>query len=59
MKLLEERILRDGKVFPGVVLKVGGVLNQLIDDTLLEQIGTENHAHFKDANITKIMTIEA
>ena len=59
MKLLEERILRDGKVFPGEVLKVGGFLNHLIDDTLLEQIGTEIHALFKDDHVTKIMTIEA
>ena len=35
VKLLEERILRDGKVFPGEVLKVGGFLNHLIDDTLM------------------------
>ena len=59
MKLLEERILRDGKVYPGEVLKVGGFLNHLIDDALLEQIGTEIYALFKDDNVTKIMTIEA
>lgn len=59
MKLLEERILRDGKVFPGEVLKVGGFLNHLIDDSLLEEIGKEIYALFKDDNVTKIMTIEA
>ena len=59
MKLLEERILADGKVFPGEVLKVGGFLNHLIDDSLLEEIGKEIHALFADGNVTKLMTIEA
>lgn len=59
MKLLEERILADGKVFPGEVLKVGGFLNHLIDDGLLEEIGKEIHALFGDDGVTKIMTIEA
>lgn len=59
MKLLEERILRDGKVFPGEVLKVGGFLNHLIDDSLLEEIGKEICALYCHDQITKIMTIEA
>lgn len=59
MKLLEDRILRDGKVYPGEVLKVGGFLNHLIDDSLLEEIGREIHALFAADNVTKIMTIEA
>lgn len=59
MKLLEERILRDGKVYPGEVLKVGGFLNHLIDDALLEEIGKEIYAHFRDKNVTKLITIEA
>ena len=59
MKLLEERILRDGKVYPGEVLKVGGFLNHLIDDGLLEEIGKEIYAHFRDKNVNKLITIEA
>ena len=59
MKLLEERILRDGKVYPGEVLKVGGFLNHLIDDWLLEEIGKEIYAHFRDKNVNKLITIEA
>lgn len=59
MKLLEERILRDGKVYPGEVLKVGGFLNHLIDDGLLEGIGKDIHAHFSGDGVTKLMTIEA
>lgn len=59
MKLLEERILRDGKVLPGEVLKVGGFLNHLIDDSLLEEIGKEISALYKNDKVSKIMTIEA
>lgn len=59
MKILEERILRDGKVKPGNVLKVGGFLNHLIDQQLLDEIGKEISALFCGQNITKIMTIEA
>ncbi len=59
MKLLEERILKDGKVYPGEVLKVGGFLNHLIDDELFEEIGKEIYAHFSEKNVTKLITIEA
>lgn len=59
MQLLEERILRDGKVYPGNVLKVGGFLNHLIDERLLDEIGKEIAARFCEQNVTKIMTIEA
>ena len=59
MKLLEDRILKDGKVYPGEVLKVSGFLNHLIDESLLDEIGKEISARFKDDNVTKILTIEA
>ncbi len=59
MQLLEERILRDGRVYPGNVLKVGGFLNHLIDERLLDEIGKEIAARFCEQNVTKIMTIEA
>lgn len=59
VKLLEERILRDGKVFPGEVLKVGGFLNHLIDDTLMEEIGKEIYSLYKCDQVTKILTLEA
>ena len=39
MQLLKERILKDGKVYPGNVLKVSGFLNQLIDEKLLFAVG--------------------
>ena len=59
VKLLEERILRDGNVFPGEVLKVGGFLNHLIDDTLMEEIGKEIYSLYKCDQVTKILTLEA
>ncbi len=59
MKLLEERILKDGKVYPGEILKVSGFLNHLIDDELMEEIGKEICALYCQDNITKILTIEA
>ncbi len=59
MELLEKRILKEGKVYPGEVLKVGGFLNHLIDDSLLEEIGKEICALYRDANVNKIITIEA
>jgi len=59
MQLLEERILRDGKVFPGNILKVGSFLNHLIDNELLDEIGKEISKLFSGKKITKILTIEA
>jgi len=59
MQILEERILKDGKVYPGNVLKVSGFLNQLIDEQLLDEVGREIAARFCEQNVTKIMTIEA
>lgn len=59
MRLLEERIRKDGKVLPGNVLKAGSFLNHLIDDSLLESIGGEIAALFRKDGITKILTVEA
>ncbi len=59
MKLLEQRILEDGKVYPGEVLKVSGFLNHLIDEQLLDEIGREISVRFCGEHVTKIMTIEA
>ena len=59
MQLLEERILKDGKVYPGNVLKVSGFLNHLIDEQLLDEVGKEISARFCEQNVNKIMTIEA
>ncbi len=59
MRILEERILSDGKILPGQILKVGSFLNQQIDTTLLSQIGEEIARLYKDCGVTKILTIES
>lgn len=59
MKLLEERILREGQVRPGNVLKVDCFLNHQLDVALLDQIGQEFYRIFGQDGITKILTIEA
>ena len=59
MNFLEERILRDGVVKPGNVLKVDSFLNHQMDIGLLNQIGAEFHRRFADKKITKVLTIES
>lgn len=59
MQVLKERILKDGKVKPGNVLKVDSFLNHQMDVDILEKIGEEFKRRFKDAKINKILTIEA
>ena len=58
MNFLEERILRDGKVKEGDVLKVDSFLNHQMDVFLLDQIGAEFKRRFAGAPITKVLTIE-
>ncbi|MFA7637337.1 MAG: xanthine phosphoribosyltransferase [Monoglobales bacterium] len=59
MQSLKDRILSDGKVRPGNVLKVDSFLNHQMDIHILEEIGAEFKRRFEDANINKILTIEA
>ncbi len=59
MKLLEERILRDGRIYPGNILKVDCFLNHQIDVKLLNEMGKEFHRLFEKDDITRILTIEA
>lgn len=59
MKLLEERILKDGQVFPGNILKVDSFLNHQIDVSLLKEMGKEIKRLYADAGVNKILTIEA
>ena len=59
IRALEERILAQGKVLPGEILKVGDFLNQQIDPNLLMQMGEEIASLYKDAGVTKILTIES
>ena len=59
MNFLEERILRDGIVKEGNVLKVDSFLNHQMDVELLDRMGKEFHERFKDHPVTKVLTIEA
>lgn len=59
MKELEERIIRDGLVCPGDVLKVGSFLNHQIDVQLMDAIADEFYNKYKDCGATKVLTIEA
>ena len=59
MKLLEERIKKDGVVLPGNVLKVNQFLNHQIDPELMYKMGEEFARLFKDEEITKIITVES
>lgn len=59
MRLLEEKILKDGKVGKGNVLKVDNFLNHQIDVVFLNELGKEFYRLFKDCGINKILTIEA
>ena len=59
MQSLQDKIRREGKVYPGGVLKVDGFLNHQIDVAFLQEIGREFHRRFADANVTKILTVEA
>ena len=59
MNFLEERILKDGIVRPGNVLKVDSFLNHQMDPFLMAQIAREFRRRFDDRPITKVLTIEA
>ena len=59
MKALEEKIDREGLVYPGNILKVGSFLNHQLDVDFLMEMGKEIERLYKDAGVTKIVTIEA
>ena len=59
MQLLKERILKDGTVKPGSILKVDSFLNHQMDIPFINEIGKEFKNRFADSPITKILTIEA
>ncbi len=59
MELLKQRILKDGSVRPGNVLKVDSFLNHQMDIDLINAIGQEFKRRFADCPVTKILTIEA
>lgn len=59
MNCLEKRIVKDGIVKEGNVLKVDSFLNHQMDIELMNEIGKEFYARFKDRPINKVLTIEA
>lgn len=59
MNFLEERIVREGAVKEGNVLKVDSFLNHQLDIDLLDEIGREFKRYFGKKKINKILTIEA
>ena len=59
MKLLEERIKKDGIVKPGNVLKVDNFLNHQMVIALFNEMGKEFKSLFADCKVNKILTIEA
>ena len=59
MNFLEQRIMKDGVVKEGNVLKVDSFLNHQMDVSLMNEIGKEFHRRFADRPVTKVLTIEA
>lgn len=59
MRLLEDRIRKDGKVKDGDVLKVDGFLNHMIDVRFVAELGREFYRLYGNCGINKILTIES
>ena len=59
VKLLEERIARDGQVIGSDILKVDMFLNHQIDPLLIDELGKEFYRYFKESGATKILTVES
>ncbi|MBR4869658.1 MAG: xanthine phosphoribosyltransferase, partial [Oscillospiraceae bacterium] len=59
MQELKERIVKDGKVLPGDIVKVDGFLNHRVDTELLGRLADEFARHFDISKITKVLTVEA
>jgi xanthine phosphoribosyltransferase len=59
MNFLQQRIVNEGIVKPGHVLKVDSFLNHQLDLSLIDQIGQEFHRRYADKPITKVLTIES
>lgn len=59
MRLLEEKILKEGKILSGGILKVDGFLNHRVDVAFLNLLGKEIYEHYKNSGVNKILTVEA
>lgn len=59
MNILQQKILTEGKVLQGGILKVDGFLNHQLDVAFLTELGKEIYDIFKDCEVDKILTVEA
>ncbi len=59
MELLKRKIIEEGEVYEGNILKVDCFLNHQIDVPFMKEIGKEFHRLYKDDEVNKILTIEA
>ena len=59
MEALKKKILAEGEVYEGNILKVDCFLNHQIDFPFMKEVGREFHRLYKDAGVNKILTIEA
>jgi len=59
MKALEDKILTEGKILQGSVLKVSSFLNHQLDSDFIMELGAEFARLFSDADVSKILTIES
>ena len=59
MKLLEDKIRKEGKVLPGNIVKVSGFLNHMLDIPLLEEMGKEIARLYEGCGVDRLLTVEA
>ena len=59
MQELKERIVKEGKILPGDIVKVDGFLNHRVDTDLLSRIADEFASRFDLSGVTKVLTVEA
>ncbi|MFC3038666.1 xanthine phosphoribosyltransferase [Virgibacillus xinjiangensis] len=59
MERLKQKIMQEGKVLSDTVLKVDAFLNHQVDPVLMQAIGEEFDSRFKEAGVTKILTLES
>ncbi len=59
MQLLQERIVKEGKVLPGNIIKVDGFLNHRVDTLLLREIAKAFKAYFDTEKVSVVLTAEA
>ena len=59
MKVLKDRILKDGRCFPGGILKVDNFINHQMDPVLMKSMAVEFVRRFAGTDINKVLTVEA